>query len=65
MDCGMHIHRYRVPAHKGKNADSHFIWVASENVKNLPEGGSESRKPSDVKHTQKGKGKGKKSPWKR
>lgn len=63
MDCGMHIHRYRVPAHKGKNASSHFIWIASESLKNLPQGGSESLKAT--KSAKKWPTKSKKSPWKR
>ncbi len=62
MDCGLHIHRYRVPAHKGKNASSHFIWIASEDIKNLPPGGSESRKPKQKKEPWQGKKK--KSVWK-
>ena len=41
--CGFHVRRYRVPAHKGKNARSHFIWVASENKSQLPPGGGELR----------------------
>lgn len=63
MDCGLHIHRYRAPAHKGKNASSHFIWVASEKLKNLPPGGSESRKPGTA--SQNTKGKRDKFVWKR
>lgn len=63
MDCGMHIHRYRVPAHKGKNASSHFIWIASEQLSNLPMGGSESKKPGKAKN--KWQDKSQKSPWKR
>lgn len=62
MDCGMHIHRFRVPAHKGKNASSHFIWIASEDLKNLPPGGSEYRKPTPKKT--KWQEKSKKSVWK-
>lgn len=63
MDCGMHIHRYRVPAHKGKNAASHFIWIASEELKKLPEGGSPSLKPGKTKNQQQKKNST--SPWKR
>ncbi|MDA3970079.1 MAG: hypothetical protein PF442_01875 [Desulfobulbaceae bacterium] len=62
MDCGMHIHRYRVPAHKGKNASSHFIWIASEKLKNLPPGGSESRKPNKDQYRKRSKPQ--KSVWK-
>jgi spermidine synthase len=67
MSCGLHIHRYRVPAHKGKNASSHFIWIASERLKNLPPGGSESKKPSNEDYRKQGKSKKpvKKSVWKK
>ncbi len=63
MDCGMHIHRYRVPAHKGKNASSHFIWIASEKLKHLPMGGSASLKSKKSK--QNSQHNSQKSPWKR
>ena len=46
MDCGFHVRRYRVPAHKGKKSRSHFIWVASENKSMLPAGGGEPRQPT-------------------
>lgn len=62
MDCGMHIHRYRVPAHKGKNASSHFIWIASEKLANLPPGGSEFKPQGKPKS--KWADKTKKSVWK-
>ncbi len=45
MSCGFHVNRYRVPAHKGKNPQSHFVWVASGDKTILPPGGSESRPP--------------------
>lgn len=41
LRCGFHVRRFRVPAHKGKNPPSHFVWVASENKANLPLGGGE------------------------
>ena len=63
MDCGMHIHRYRVPAHKGKNASSHFIWIASEELRHLPPDGSPSIKSSKTKKTKPGYTK--QSVWKR
>ena len=43
LDCGLHVRRFRVPAHKGKNPPSHFVWVASENEAHLPAGGGEPR----------------------
>ena len=43
LDCGFHVRRFRVPAHKGKNPPSHFVWVASENKTHLPAGGGEPR----------------------
>jgi spermidine synthase len=41
MDCGFHVTRFRVPAYKGKNPQSHFVWIASENKSKLPPGGGE------------------------
>ena len=43
QDCGFQVRRYRVPAHKGKNPDYHFVWLASESKKKLPPGGGEPR----------------------
>ena len=43
LDCGFHVRRFRVPAHKGKNPPSHFVWVASEDKTHLPAGGGEPR----------------------
>jgi len=43
MGCGFHVRRYRVPAHKGNNSQSRFVWVASENENMLPDGGGEPR----------------------
>lgn len=43
MSCNFHVRRYRVPAHKGKRSQSHFVWVASEKKSNLPPGGGEPR----------------------
>jgi spermidine synthase len=67
MDCGFHIHRYRVPAHKGKNSSSHFVWIASEDKNKLPPGGSESRKQNFEKNSWQNKKKTrkhkKKQPW--
>ena len=45
VSCGFHVRRYRVPAYKGKNAHSYFVWVASENKSILPPGGGEPREP--------------------
>ncbi len=64
MDCGFHIHRYRVPAHRGKNASSHFIWIASENIKNIPPGGSESHKQKLKKNKWQDQKKTKQTVWK-
>lgn len=46
VSCGFQVRRYRVPAHPGSKANSRFVWVASENQRNLPPGGSEPRKPT-------------------
>lgn len=43
MSCGFHVSRFRVPAHKGKNPPSHFIWVATMEKDLLPQGGGEAR----------------------
>ena len=45
MSCGFHVRRYRAPAYKGSKSQSHFIWLASENQRLLPDGGGEPRKP--------------------
>ncbi len=45
VSCGFHVRRYRVPAHKGKKSQSHFVWVASEDEIFLPPGGGEPRVP--------------------
>ena len=45
VSCGFHVRRYRVPAHKGKKSQSHFVWVASEDESLLPPGGGEPRVP--------------------
>ena len=45
MNCGFHVRRFRVPAYKGSKAQSRFVWVASENKKNLPSGGGKPRRP--------------------
>ncbi len=36
QSCGFHVHCFRVPAHKGKNPPSHFIWIASESKAVIP-----------------------------
>lgn len=36
MSFGFHVRRFRVPAYKGSKTNSRFVWVASENKKNLP-----------------------------
>jgi spermidine synthase len=41
MSCGFHVRRFRVPAHKGKKSQSHYVWVASEDKNTLPPGGGE------------------------
>ena len=43
VSCSFHVRRYRVPAHKGKRSQSHFVWVASEDESLLPPGGGEPR----------------------
>ena len=43
VSCSFHVRRYRVPAHKGKKSQSHFVWVASEDESILPPGGGEPR----------------------
>ena len=43
MSCNFHVRRFRVPAHKGKKSQSHFVWVASEDKIILPPGGGEPR----------------------
>lgn len=45
ISCCFHVCRFRVPAHKGKKSQSHFIFVASEDESSLPPGGSEPRLP--------------------
>lgn len=44
MDCGFHVRRYRVPAHRGAKSDSRFVWVASDSMSLLPPGGGEPRR---------------------
>lgn len=41
MNCGFHVTRFKVPAHKGKNPQSLFVWIASESKSKLPSGGGE------------------------
>jgi len=43
MTCRFHVTRFRVPAYKGSKSESRFVWVASEDKKNLPPGGGEPR----------------------
>jgi spermidine synthase len=43
VNGGFHVRRFRVPAYKGKNPPSHFVWVASEDKATLPPGGGEPR----------------------
>lgn len=43
MDGHFHVRRFRVPAYKGSKSRSHFIWVASEDLKVIPPGGGEPR----------------------
>ncbi|MDR4504126.1 MAG: hypothetical protein MRK01_04935 [Candidatus Scalindua sp.] len=45
MDCGFHVRRFRVPAYKGRKAQSRFVWVASEDKSILPPGGGEPHLP--------------------
>ena len=45
MSCRFHVRRYRAPPYKGSKSRSHYIWVASEEVTNLPPGGGEPRPP--------------------
>jgi len=60
MDCGFQTRRYRVPAYKGKKAQSRFVWVASENKGILPPGGGEPREPGKKgrKGAKRGRGRG-------
>ncbi len=59
MDCGFFVTRFRVSAHKGKNSQSIFIWIASEDKSKLPPGGGEPKVLSNNKskgnHTRKRK----------
>jgi len=45
MDCNFHVRRYKVPAYKGTNRKSRFIWVAAESKTILPPGGGEPPSP--------------------
>jgi len=45
MNCQFHVRRFRVPAYKGSKSQSHFVWVASEDIRVLPPGGGEPRLP--------------------
>jgi len=47
LRCGLHVRRYRVPAYKGSKSQSRFVWIASEDKKNLPPGGGEPRRPAE------------------
>jgi spermidine synthase len=60
LDCGFHVRRYRVPAYKGSNAPSRFVWVASEHKGKLPPGGGEPREPEKKgrKGSKRGRGRG-------
>jgi spermidine synthase len=42
--CGFSVRRYRVPAYRGKNPPSRFVWVASEDEFSLPPGGGKPRR---------------------
>ena len=41
MNGGFHVRRYHVPAYKGTDRNSRFIWVAAERGASLPPGGAE------------------------
>lgn len=41
LNCGFHVRRYRVKAYPGSNAKALFIWVAAEDERLLPPGGSD------------------------
>jgi spermidine synthase len=45
MSGGFHLSRFRVPAYKESKSESRFIWLASEDKKRLPLGGSTPRPP--------------------
>jgi spermidine synthase len=45
VSCNFHVRRYRVPASKGSNSQSRFVWVASEDKTVLPPDGGEPRLP--------------------
>lgn len=55
MASGFHVSRFRVPAYPGSKSDTRFVWVASEDKKNLPPGGGEPR-PQKRKATKTGRG---------
>lgn len=56
MSCGFHVTRFRVPAYKGSKSGSRFVWVASEDKKLLPPGGSEARvKPGNQPRENRGR----------
>lgn len=41
MDCGFHVRRYKLNAYKESSKKSLFVWVASEELTNLPPGSSD------------------------
>jgi spermidine synthase len=53
MSCRFHVRRFRVSAYTGSNAQSRFVWVASEDESILPRGGGKPRLP--LKNTSRGK----------
>ena len=41
MNCGFHVRRYKLKAYSGSSKKSLFVWIASENMMNLPPEGDQ------------------------
>jgi len=54
MRCSFHVSRFRIPAYKGSNSQTRFVYVAAGEKNLLPPGGGEPRQP--IKATPKKKG---------
>lgn len=46
MRSSFHVRRYRAAAYKGSKSLTRYVWVASEDKRNLPPGGGEPRPPA-------------------
>jgi spermidine synthase len=46
MSCNFQVRRFRVPAYKGSESQSHFVWLAAADKSILPTGGGEPRLPA-------------------